>query len=80
MSKFKPGDRIRAKQRQEIVGTVTKIVDGVAYLVLDSPIDAKDREGRSHKFREGLLDSKLEELFEIIEKTDWESLWDDAAD
>lgn len=77
MSKFKAGDRIQAIVKPEVIGTVTRIENRLAYVVLDNAF-GKDESGRPIK--EGFLPIDLEAAFKVIEKTDWESLWDSAAD
>jgi len=81
VKKFKAGDRVKAvtKAGIEIIGTITKFKDGYPYLVLDSPV-VGELDGRQVSISEGYIDKDIAKAFEIIERTDWESLWDDAAD
>lgn len=88
MSIFKPGDRIRLKREHlakmrainDIVGTIRDVIDGLAYVVLDNKLVSYDEDGNQIYFQEGHLDKPLEPYFEVIEESDWASMWDDAAE
>ena len=88
MSKFKPGDRIQLKPEAQaqirsmnpIVGTIRDVIDDVAYVVLDHQLMTYTKDGDKIYFQEGTLDKPLEKFFDVIEKSDWSSLWEDAAD
>jgi len=77
MSKFKPGDRIRAIKDHKVVGTVTHVSDGMPFVVLDNFFVSDDHKT---KVKEGYLTKAVEDIFELTEKSDWASIWDDAAE
>lgn len=87
MSQFKPGDRIQLKPKAQaqirelkpVIGTVRDVIDGIAYVVLDHALVSYNEQGDKIYFQEGNLDKPLEKFFEVIEKSDWASMWDDAA-
>jgi hypothetical protein len=77
MSKFKRGDRIQSIERPDIIGTITHIEEtGMAYIVLDSFITIKN----FPPLKEGYITAEVEAVFKLIEKSDWASIWDDAAE
>lgn len=87
MSRFKPGDRIQLKPEYQaqirsmnkVVGTIREVVDGLAHVVLDEMVVTIAEDGEKLYFKEGILEKQLEPFFEVIEKSDWASMWDDAA-
>ena len=74
---MKAGDRIKTKKglKYEITGTIKNVVSNdEIWISLDSPIPgSKTQEGYVTK-------DYFDQLFDVIEESDWTSLWDDAAD
>lgn len=76
MSKFKPGDRVRGTIRPDIIGTVVRTDKYGVYLEVDEPVSATLR-GKHVSAREGYVP---EDVIELVEKSDWTSIWDDSSE
>lgn len=70
---FKPGDRVRAKVRHDLKGTVKMIDSHGIFIVMDQPFIAINEDGEKYTHIEGYV---REEHIELIEKSDWASIWD----
>ena len=73
---MKPGDRINTKKtvKYDIKGTIKRIEKDQIWVSLDSPLPGS-------KVQEGFIDrEQFDEVFDIVEKTDWASLWDESAE
>lgn len=73
--KFKAGDRIRTIARPEITATVRSVDKEFVYLELDKILKHK---GKQVKLGH-LTHKEAEEIFELTEKSDWTSIWDDSS-
>lgn len=69
---MKAGDRIQVKGRKDIQGMISAIEDGKIMIKLDIPIN-----GMSQGF---ITKAEFDTLCEVIESSDWASMWDDASD
>lgn len=69
---FKVGDRVKAKLAPEIKATVLEIKEDTIFIKLDRPI-------------ENLLNGPLNvndfvDFFELMDDSDWMSIWDSSSD
>lgn len=77
---MKVGDRVQAKERTEIKGTVRSVKADEIWVELDAPIKGENQEGAPITIKEGYLNKKqFEQVFELIEESDWASIWDDSS-
>lgn len=77
--KLNPGDRVQAKHRKDVKGTVTFIGEAGIFIVLDSPVQT-DINGHTAVIRDGYIsESEVDKIFEIIEESDWASIWDKGS-
>jgi hypothetical protein len=78
--KFKPGDRLRAKVRPEILATVRDVDSDSLYIVLDEPLVSEDNKGNRMTHKEGFVShAEAESIFELDEESDWASIWDKGS-
>lgn len=79
---FKLGDRLKLKikvDKKEIFATVEKVSGDKITVKLDSPLQNPSNKNQVWRGLHG-TQKEAQEFFEVIEKSDWASLWDDSSD
>lgn len=77
---MKPGDRVRVKVRPEVEGTVKSIRGEEIWIEMDTPVKGENEEGEILIVKEGYVTpEQFEQIFDLIEKSDWASIWDDNS-
>lgn len=76
---MKAGDRVESKNKK-VKGTIKSVKGDEIWIELDSPIKGKDQEGDTIVQKEGYVTKEqFEQIFDLIEESDWTSIWDDSS-